>query len=128
MERIAWPRLCQRGKAADNCEQEHGLARMTGPLPPLEAAHIKPFAPVQAHEITNGLSLRSDIHRLYDLGYVSVRPDYTFAVSKQIREEFENGRDYYALDGRPVSVPRNPAWQPDPELLDWHYSERYHGR
>ena len=54
-------------------------------LPVLEAAHIKPFSLVKAHSVDNGLSLRSDIHRLYDQGYVSVTPDLVF-------------RDPYVLD------------------------------
>lgn len=96
-------------------------------LPALEAAHIKPFSIVKAHDVSNGLSLRSDIHRLYDQGYVSVRPDLTFVVSKQIREQFENGRDYYALDGRRLNAPESTLSKPNGEALDWHYSERFRG-
>ena len=96
-------------------------------LPALDAAHIKPFALVKAHSIDNGLSLRSDIHRLYDQGYVSVRPDGRFAVSKQIRKEFENGRDYYALHDRELRMPANLQHRPNSTALNWHYSERFRG-
>ena len=41
-------------------------------LPALEAAHIRPYSQDGRHEVTNGLLLRSDIHRLFDLGYVTV--------------------------------------------------------
>lgn len=37
-------------------------------LPVLEAAHIKPYSVVQRHEISNGLLMRSDLHRLFDDG------------------------------------------------------------
>jgi putative restriction endonuclease len=37
-------------------------------LPILDAAHIQPFADGGEHNITNGLLLRTDIHRLFDLG------------------------------------------------------------
>ncbi len=37
-------------------------------LPILDAAHIQAFAAGGAHEIANGLLLRTDIHRLFDLG------------------------------------------------------------
>ena len=47
-------------------------------VPVIQASHIKPFADVEQHEITNGLALRSDIHILFDQGYVSVTPDYQF--------------------------------------------------
>jgi HNH endonuclease len=50
-------------------------------LPVIEAAHIRPWAAGGTHEVPNGLPLRRDLHRLFDLGYVTVRPDLAFAVS-----------------------------------------------
>jgi putative restriction endonuclease len=50
-------------------------------LPVLEAAHILPFAEDAKHEVRNGILMRSDLHRLYDRGLVTVRPDLTFDVS-----------------------------------------------
>ena len=38
----------------------------------------------------------------FDRGYVTVTPELRFEVSRRIKEEFENGRDYYALHGRSV--------------------------
>jgi putative restriction endonuclease len=49
-----------------------------------------------------------------------VTPDYRFEVSRRIREEFENGRDYYAFHGRPIQLPAVDARHPDPDLLRWH--------
>jgi putative restriction endonuclease len=66
-------------------------------LPALEAAHIRPYSEGGAHEARNGLLLRRDLHSLFDAGYVTVTPDLRFEVSPRIREEFENGRHYYAL-------------------------------
>jgi putative restriction endonuclease len=40
-------------------------------LPILDAAHIRPYGQGGEHDITNGLLLRTDIHRLFDLGYVT---------------------------------------------------------
>lgn len=93
-------------------------------LPVLEAAHIKPFAQVGTHQVENGLLLRSDLHRLFDLGYLSVTPtDRTVRVSPKIREQFSNGRDYYALDRRPLRAPQSPFPEPARELLEWHMDE-----
>jgi putative restriction endonuclease len=89
-------------------------------LPVLEAAHIKPYASGGAHDVTNGLLLRSDLHTLFDQGYLTVIPEYRLEVSRRIREEFENGRDYYALSGRPLRPPSAEGARPDPMLLDWH--------
>ena len=100
---------------------------MTGErtLPVLEAAHIKPYAAGGAHNITNGLLLRSDIHTLFDRGYVTVTTDYRLEVSRRIREEYENGRDYYALSGLELRLPKAEIARPDPTLLDWHNRHRF---
>ena len=45
--------------------------------PVLEAAHILPISQGGRHELSNGLLLRSDVHRLFDNGYVTIAPDYT---------------------------------------------------
>jgi putative restriction endonuclease len=84
-------------------------------LPVLEAAHIKPYAVVQRHEISNGLLMRSDLHRLFDEGYMTVDPrDRRIVVSKRIREEFENGKDYYKFEGvrsgNQVNYGRGQLW------------------
>lgn len=41
-------------------------------LPVLEAAHIKPYAESGPNMISNGLLLRSDLHTLFDHGYLTV--------------------------------------------------------
>jgi putative restriction endonuclease len=92
-------------------------------LPVLEAAHIKPYAQGGAHEIRNGLPLRRDLHRLFDLGFVTVRPDLRFTVSGQLRDDWANGREYYALEGRKISSPVNPDDRPSADLLEWHGDE-----
>ena len=96
-------------------------------LPALDAAHIRPFGDGGKHEPPNGLLLRSDIHRLFDTGYVTVSPDFHFEVSGRIREEFENGRDYYALHGRRIDVPRERDLRPDPSVLTWHNDHCFRG-
>lgn len=89
-------------------------------LPALEAAHIRPYAEGGFHEAPNGLLLRRDIHSLFDAGYVTVTPDHHFEVSDRIRDEFENGRDYYDLHGESIYVPKNSAQKPDAAALSWH--------
>ncbi len=88
-------------------------------LPVLEAAHIKPFAEHATHDIRNGILMRSDVHRLYDLGLVTVESDLTFRVSTSIERDYSNGKMYYVLDGKKI-VPARPEHRPDSEALDWH--------
>lgn len=95
-------------------------------LPVLEAAHIRPYAEEGPHRVTNGLLLRSDLHILFDRGYVTVTPDYHVEVSRRIKEEFDNGRDYYAHHGERLRVlPQDEVEQPSPDFLRWHNEQRF---
>jgi putative restriction endonuclease len=86
----------------------------------LDAAHIKPYSVGGEHRPTNGILLRQDLHTLFDRGYVTVTPDYRIEVSPRIKEEFNNGKDYYAMHGRTIHLPERPEFRPDPEVLRWH--------
>jgi putative restriction endonuclease len=96
-------------------------------LPTLDAAHIRPYADHGEHEPSNGLLLRRDIHSLFDRGYVTVTPDHHFEVSRRIRDEFENGRDYYAMHGTAIRVPDRSELRPDLDALRWHNENRFLG-
>jgi putative restriction endonuclease len=89
-------------------------------LPVLEAAHIRPYAEGGGHDVPNGILLRTDIHRLFDRGYVTVTPDYHFEVSQRLRQEFDNGKTYYAMHGRRILLPEKVTERPDAQLLRWH--------
>jgi len=96
-------------------------------LPALEAAHIRPYGDGGDHEARNGLLLRRDIHSLFDTGYVTVTPDHRFEVSRRIREEFDNGKHYYALHGHLIDMPQDASQHPDPAALSWHNENCYRG-
>lgn len=97
-------------------------------LPVLEAAHIKPYTAGGEHALGNGLLLRSDLHKLYDGGYMTVDPDErVLLVSKRIREEFENGRHYYALEGQRIAEPLPGFAPPSQENLLYHAQRIYRG-
>ncbi|HOO41627.1 MAG TPA: HNH endonuclease [Syntrophales bacterium] len=89
-------------------------------LPALEASHIKPYTESGPHDVRNGILFRSDIHRLFDKGYVTVSEDYRFEVSARIKEEFENGRDYCALHGNHILLPRDENYWPHKQYIRWH--------
>lgn len=96
-------------------------------LPALEAAHIRPYGDGGAHETRNGLLVRRDIHSLFDAGYVTVTPDLHFEVSRRIKEEFDNGRQYYALHGHGIVPPSDVRQHPDPDALAWHNEHCFRG-
>ena len=75
------------------------------------------------HDVRNGLLLRSDLHRLFDRGYVTVTPDHVFRVSDRLRADFSNGRSYYPLDKQRIALPTRAADNPSSDLLKWHNRE-----
>jgi putative restriction endonuclease len=96
-------------------------------LPALDAAHIKPYSETGDHLVSNGILLRRDLHALFDKGYVTITPAMQVEVSRRIREEFENGRDYYLHHGATIRVPRTPSQRPAAEFLEWHNANIYKG-
>lgn len=92
-------------------------------LPVLEAAHIKPYSTFGINSIDNGVLLRSDLHKLLDNGYMTITKEYKVEVSKRIKEEYENGRDYYKLHGNSlISLPNVINEMPNKNYLEWHNS------
>lgn len=89
-------------------------------LPVLEAAHIRPVSEGGLHRIDNGLLLRSDVHALFDRGYVTVTPDYRFRVSRRLKDDFDNGEYYRQFQGAELWLPRHAEDRPGREFLEWH--------
>ncbi|MFL5407852.1 MAG: HNH endonuclease [Myxococcales bacterium] len=116
------PRLGQGTFRVAVTEAYHAACAVSGEhsLPVLDVAHIQGYSEGGPHDVRNGLLLRTDIHRLFDRGYVTVTPDHRFEVSRRLREEFENGKTYYALQGRVIQLPDRAGDRPDPVLLRWH--------
>lgn len=94
-------------------------------IPVLEAAHIKPYAKSGPHKINNGLLLRSDLHKLFDLGYLTITSDFHVEVSKRIKKEYENGREYNAMHGKSLNLPSNSKYLPSLEYIEWHNEKVY---
>ena len=92
-------------------------------LPVLQAAHIRPVTIGGEHQVSNGLLLRSDIHTLFDRGYVTVSPDYKFAVSPRLDSDWQNGKVYYGLAGKTIQLPRDKSCWPSQQTLEWHSEE-----
>jgi putative restriction endonuclease len=96
-------------------------------LPVLEAAHIKPYSLRGPHEVKNGVLLRSDIHRLFDSGYLTITPKLHIEVSRRIKEEFENGKYYFTYHGQQINLPRRQFDRPSGEFLRWHNEKIFKG-
>lgn len=96
-------------------------------LPVLEAAHIRPVSEAGRHRVDNGLLLRSDIHTLFDKGYLTITPSHEFRVSDRLKKDFDNGDHYYRLAGSEIWTPRRAEDRPNREFLEWHGDEVFLG-
>jgi putative restriction endonuclease len=95
-------------------------------LPVLEAAHIKPYAESGPHFISNGLLLRSDMHKLFDTGYLTITKDLVVEVSNRIKEEFQNGKEYYQYHGKNLLfLPSRDMDKPATKYIEWHNENIY---
>lgn len=95
-------------------------------LPVLEAAHILPFAEDGSHDVSNGMLLRSDFHKLFDLGLITVTPEFKIEISSRIKEEYYNGKAYYRLHGQNLpNLPEATSDRPNKDLLRWHNENRF---
>ena len=103
----------------DNYERQCAVTR-EHTLPVLQAAHIRPVTAGGEHRVGNGVLLRSDVHTLFDRGYVTVTPDYKFRVSSRLNDDWRNGKIYYKADNEKIVLPKNESCWPDKELLEWH--------
>jgi putative restriction endonuclease len=91
----------------------------------LDAAHIRPYGKGGNHDPTNGLLLRQDVHTLFDRGYLTVTPDLRVEISRRIKEEFDNGKEYYALHGKSILIPDQAGFRPSVQQLNWHNENVY---
>jgi putative restriction endonuclease len=103
---------------------------MTGErtLPVLDAAHIKPAAESGPHSLRNGILLRTDLHILLDKGYLTLTEDLRVEVSHRIKDDFDNGEQYYRLHGKELLVvPRTAESRPSADFIRWHNDNRFLG-
>ncbi|WP_026257871.1 HNH endonuclease [Actinopolymorpha alba] len=120
--RLAPQRLGQQAFQAVILDTYNRRCAVTGDRirPVLQAAHIRPLSAGGEHRVDNGLLLRSDVHTLYDRGYLGVDLKHRLLVSPRLREEFGNGEEFYARIGAPITVPDGRASRPNRDFLEWH--------
>ena len=112
--RLPPQRLGQQSFKAVVLDAYHRRCAITGAniRPVLQAAHIRPLAAGGEHRLDNGLLLRSDVHILFDRGYLGVDPQHRLLVSPRLRAEFGNGEEFYAQAGQPIAVPERAPTVP----------------
>lgn len=88
--------------------------------PVLEAAHIRPVAHQGEHRLDNGLLLRSDVHTLFDRGYLGIDERFRLQVSDRLRHDWGNGKEFYDRAGQQIHVPAQRANRPGRDFVTWH--------
>jgi len=97
-------------------------------LPVLQAAHIKPYTEDGPHDVKNGLLLRSDLHTLFDDGYITLTNDLFIEVSRRLNQDYGNGKDYYKYHGQKLQIlPSSTIELPSREFITWHNERCYKG-
>jgi putative restriction endonuclease len=48
-------------------------------------------------------------------------------LARRRKEDFENGRLYYEMQGRPVTLPRDVNQRPARDALEWHQANGFLG-
>jgi putative restriction endonuclease len=125
--RLSPYRLGQQAFQAVVLDAYHRRCAITGSKirPVLQAAHIRPVTEGGEHRLDNGLLLRSDIHTLFDRGYLGIDSGYRLRVSARLREEFANGDQYYARAGQVITLPAHRSERPAREFIEWHMGEKF---
>ena len=122
------PRLGQSGFRTLITQAYKKRCAVTGErtLPVLEAAHIQSYAEEGPHDVKNGILLRADLHKLFDKHLITITSNYHIEVSNRIKEEYENGKEYYAYHGQTLSIlPDEKAHHPDERFIEWHNNRFY---
>ncbi|MCC6497724.1 MAG: HNH endonuclease [Propionibacteriaceae bacterium] len=120
--RLAIPRLGQQAFKSMVLTAYHRRCAVTGAkiTPVLQAAHIRPVGLSGEHRLDNGLLLRSDVHILFDQGYLGVDDRYRIQVSPRLRADFGNGAEFYSRAGTVIELPDRRAEQPAKDAVTWH--------
>ena len=121
-------RLAQQAFKAVVLSAYHGHCAVTGTKirPVLQAAHIRPVTNGGENRLDNGMLLRSDVHTMFDNGYLAVDPRQNkLIVSPRLREDFGNGAEFYSKAGQVIALPDRRVDQPNAEFLEWHLDTVY---
>lgn len=83
----------------------------------LEAAHITPYKGPWSNVTINGISLRRDIHSLFDRGLLAIHESGFKVLLAPI---ISSSTPYSELHGRRIALPEKVALRPSPSALKAH--------
>lgn len=84
----------------------------------LQAAHIQPYINKKSNHHQNGILLRSDLHLLFDKGFITIDEDY------RVKVHFDLVSDYYKqFDGQMIFLPDNKRDHPSKVAIRRHHEK-----
>lgn len=94
-----------------------GLCAITGEKTPqiLEAAHIQKYINENSHHHQNGILLRTDFHKLFDKGLITINEQYKIIISSKLKSEY-----YSSFHKKEIYLPRNISLRPSLVALRNH--------
>lgn len=125
LDRLTKHRVGQRAFQSLVLTGYHRRCAVTGNKvsPVLQAAHIRPVSKQGENRVDNGLLLRSDVHILFDSGYLGINDRHQIQVSRRLRDDYGNGDEFYALAGSVIDLPDRRIDRPSVEAVTWHMDE-----
>jgi hypothetical protein len=81
----------------------------------LDVVHIIPISKGGTSEVSNSIVLRSDLHRLFNSGLLSISPNYTVIISRKVHSTL-----YTVYNDSKLSFPEEPGLRPSSEALKEH--------
>lgn len=85
----------------------------------LEASHIQDYKNDNSNHHQNGLLLRADLHKLFDVGLVRIDEDYTVIVDDRVTSEY-----YRRYNGICLRLPKDNENYPSKDALRDHNEQR----
>jgi integrase len=80
----------------------------------LEACHIQPYINEKSNHIQNSILLRSDVHKLFDDGFLTIDENYTVIVSPSLESDY-----YKKYHGEKIHLPSDPVFHPSKDALNY---------
>lgn len=125
--------LAKLGQGSFNLIVSEGYNRMCAisgesSLALLRASYIKSHSHQGPNSLNNGILLRNDLYRLFNMGYISITDRYKILISKRIKKEIHKGENYYKLNGKELRMlPTRLDSRPKNQYIDWHNENIYLG-
>ena len=88
------PRTSRSGSSTPTALESDQLPPKCSRTPPFKT---NPSVDAPTRPRSNGLLLRTDIHKLFDRGYVTFDNKCCFAVSERSKADVDSGVHYYAM-------------------------------